>query len=48
MHGDLDILWGLTPIKYPSFPPTAKTSAVLASLRCVRLVYSGSLHEEER
>jgi hypothetical protein len=48
MLSDLDILGVLNPIKYPSFPPAAKTLAVLASLRYICLVYSGGLHEEER
>jgi hypothetical protein len=30
MFTDLDILGGLTPIKYPPFPPAIKTLAVLA------------------
>ena len=41
-------LGGLTLIKYPPFPPSAKTLAVLASLRYIRRVYSGGLHGEER
>jgi len=63
MHSDLDIFAGalvrrLTPIKYPPFPPAAKTLAALASLRYIRRgastrprfanVYSGGLHGEER
>jgi len=48
MYSDLDILRVLNPVKYPSFPPAAKTLAALASLRYIRLVYSGGLHEVMR
>ena len=48
MHSDLKNLGVLNPINFSSFPPAAKTLAVLTSLVLIRLVYSGGLHEEER